>query len=108
MFLRGSILLVLIAHRAQGDQWSCNPNFRAGWAGSISGPHPDLRLVTEQRCDLPPAFDLSYCFTGRWVHVIGDSTARLPLQAFTAELLGCQGTAGASDRIFCARCPPRS
>ena len=88
--------VLVIIPLARADQWSCLPNFRAGWAGSISGLRPDLRLVTEKQCDLPPAYDLSHCFSGRWVHVIGDSTARLPLQAFTAELLGCHGTADES------------
>jgi hypothetical protein len=66
---------------------SCGPGFAATWSGN--GTEGTMSFVTAQDCIVPSPDDLTACLSGRRIHLVGDSTLRMPLQYFESVWLRC-------------------
>ncbi len=66
---------------------ACGPGFSATWSGN--GTLGELAFATAQDCLVPSPDDLASCLSGRRIHLVGDSTLRMPLQYFESVWLKC-------------------
>ena len=67
---------------------ACGPGFSVTWAGN--GSAGTMTFATAQDCLVPSAEDIAGCLAGRRIHIVGDSTMRMPLQYFESSWLKCE------------------
>jgi hypothetical protein len=88
----------------------CDNEFRVVWSGTAPGLSYKVA-----KCVLPSVSQITSCLSDRWIHLVGDSTIRMPGQFLQSSFVGCQlgadgvtwlataAGASADDTVFCQR-----